>query len=86
MRESIELKAQYTVSELAELAGMSRKAMRRTLVQGGVPIEGRGARVPGRVWVSDLQEHMPKLWESLVSLAAARRSDPGDAGPPWAAV
>lgn len=74
---AFELKATYTVTELAKLAGMSPRAMRRTLEEGGVAVECRGARVPARVWVADLQAHMPRLWESLVTLAeigAAQRS------------
>ena len=91
-RKRIELKAAYSIREIAELSGLSRHQIARILGAAGLKTSrppltdrgGRGVSVAGRrkrwIWASDLKEHLPRLWESLVDLdaawAARRRPEP----------
>ncbi len=59
------LRAVYTVSELAAMAGVSRHRMNRLLVEAGV-LKYRGSRRARTVCLSQLKRGFPDLWDSIV--------------------
>jgi hypothetical protein len=83
---ALEVRAVYTVTELARAAGVSLHVMRQLLEDGGVTLlrAGRHVMVP----LCDIETHIPPLWQSLVAAerlradvragasAAARRNRP----------
>jgi len=68
-REGAQLKAAYSIPELAEMAGMPRGKVRRMLDSNGVQL-----RRNGRVYVvflSALRRALPDLWDSIQDRAIA---------------
>lgn len=65
----MELKAVYSISELARMAGISHQRMRRLLDSGGVQLSQCGANKV--VFLAALREAMPMLWESMIDRASA---------------
>lgn len=65
----MELKSVYKISELAQMAGISRHRMRRLLDSGGVQLANCGSDKV--VLLAALREAMPLLWESLLDRASA---------------
>ena len=68
-----DVKALYKISELCRFAGLSRYRLRRLLEQRGVKCitAGEAPYVP----LSEIQEKIPELWQSLCSAMSARRHD-----------
>jgi hypothetical protein len=64
---TVELRAAYSVPELAGMANIHRHRMRRLLEAGGVEIERNGRSLV--VYQTELEERMPKLWNGIVALA-----------------
>lgn len=65
-----QLKAFYTVPELARMAGVSRWTMARRLEVIGVPFRNTGRwRV---VYLADLKRIDPDLWLSITSVESLR--------------
>lgn len=66
----MELKAIYTIAEMAKLAGLSRYRTLRTLESAGV----RTDRLAHRrvVFLADLHDACPALWDSILARRAAR--------------
>lgn len=62
----LEFKAWYTISELAEMAGLSKHVMKRKLEEFDLP----GV---GDVLLVELQDKAPALWKSLVESERLRR-------------
>jgi hypothetical protein len=60
------VKAVYTVTELARLAGISRFRMLRMLISQRVTVVQRGPRRPAVVCLSCLKRAWPDLWDALV--------------------
>lgn len=59
------LKVAYTVTELAQMAGESRRKMLRLLLSNGVKLHKRGAR-GDLVFLSQIRQSFPDLWDSLL--------------------
>jgi hypothetical protein len=60
------LQALYTVGELAEMAGVNEKRMRRFLVRKGLIEEGNGKRgAEAEVELDALVERAPGFWKSI---------------------
>lgn len=72
-REETELKAWYTVPELARMAGTTRDDMRRTLRRTGVTIRTEGRT--GRVLLSELRRVAPDIWQSILLVQRFRDGD-----------
>jgi excisionase family DNA binding protein len=64
----MELKAVYTVTEIANMAGISHHRTARLLRNGGVELVRTGRNYA--IFLSSIQEAMPKLWESILQRAA----------------
>ena len=60
------LRAVFSVTELAQMAGISRHAMSRMLKATAVPIRRTGHK--RHVFLSDLRIAMPYLWQSMRDL------------------
>ena len=69
-RGALSLRALYTISELAMIAGIHRDAMRRLVVKSGVEtlLSGTKLLVP----LSEIQDRLPELWLSLTRMERAR--------------
>lgn len=52
----------YTVAELAQRIGMSRKSCDRLLVRMGIPMRSGKPRL---VWLSDIQAVAPEMFASI---------------------
>lgn len=75
-RQTFALKIAYSLGELAQMAGMHRRALRTLLRAEGVPIRSHGERHKAYVLLSDLQQ-LPHFWNALLlklGLEAAYRS------------
>lgn len=59
----MEIRAAYSVPQLAAMAGVHRHKVRRLLEAGGVPLFRQGRAMV--VMVEDLAAGMPKLWEGI---------------------
>jgi len=66
----LEVKVLYGVAELGRLAGMSSKKVERVLKNAGVPIHQDGK--VKEVYLSELKEYLPQLWDSLLTRRALR--------------
>ena len=84
--EVLELRALYSVGALARAGGVTCHLLMRLLRANGVRLlnAGRAVLVP----LSEIEEHVPPLWQSLVAAervkadareAARRRADEGAA-------
>lgn len=80
----MDLKAAYSVAELAEMSGLTVNQVGRIAEQSGLCRSvGGGDRVQRSkrwVWLSDLKERCPALWESILdrlSALGARGRDDG---------
>lgn len=60
-----EVKAVYSVRELARAAGLEARAVKRVLAQYDVPIRTVGPR-SAIVCLADLRERFPAFWESIL--------------------
>ncbi len=67
-----DLKTIYRVSELAALAGVSRRAMLSLLAGHGITPLRQGRGKPKYVTISELRSAMPELWESMLLARALR--------------
>lgn len=56
-------KAVYSVGELADMAGLEKRAMARVLTSNGVPFGRTGNRRV--IFLSDLHSAMPELIDSI---------------------
>lgn len=62
----IKLKALYSVTELAALAGLSRHQVRRLMIgRAGLPKPGERKKM--LVPLDSLREAFPALWESILT-------------------
>jgi hypothetical protein len=66
-KEEKPLQAVYTVSELAEMAGLSTRRMRRELDALDVPVRRPKKHRTGRVYLSDLVALAPDLAHSMAT-------------------
>ena len=64
-----EVRAVMTVPELAKLANVSRREMAKLLMAGGVRLFRMGRT--RRVFLAEIRQRMPELWESLCSYQGA---------------
>lgn len=71
-----DLKAAYTVSELAEMSGLSADQIGRIADQAGL-CGNREPRKKRRIWLSELKSRCPELWESILDRLAALRTSGG---------
>lgn len=69
----LEVKVVYGVSELARMCDMSTKKVERVLKGAGVPVKKLGG--VKQVFLSDLKEHLPELWDSIVLRCALNGED-----------
>lgn len=68
-----ELKAAYSVAELAELSGLSADQIGRIADQAGLC----GERAPKKkrwIWLSQLKERCPDLWQSILDRVSAMKA------------
>jgi hypothetical protein len=67
---ALEVRAVYTVAELARVAGVSLHVMRQLLEDGGVTLlrAGRHDMVP----LCDIESRIPPLWQSIVAAERLR--------------
>ena len=70
MARKPELKPYYRLSELAELMDMSRGRALRLLTSVGIQRRRLGGLKV--IFVSDIRDHMPVLWRSIVACEQAR--------------
>lgn len=66
------LRACYTLSELAAMAGISRWRVRRILERGGVEIHRNGS--DRLVYLSAIKRALPDLWDSILDRASAENT------------
>jgi len=64
-----ELKAAYSIPELAEMSGMDRHRVRRMLESNGVELKRSGRAI--LVFTSALRRALPDLWDSILDREAA---------------
>jgi len=64
----MQLKAAYSVPELAEMSGLQVDRVRRMLVSNGVKTERNGRVIV--VYLSQIKRAMPDLWESILDRLA----------------
>lgn len=67
MTRTVELRAAYSVPELAGMANMHRDKLRRLLEAGGIEFDHSGRSLV--VYQAELEDKMPRLWNGMVSLA-----------------
>jgi len=69
-----DLKAAYTVPELAKMMGLSRFQVGRMLTKAGIVTESSGAK--RWVWISELKRRAPEAWASMLDrISAAQHAD-----------
>lgn len=56
----------YCTSELAEMCGASYEQMRRLLKQTPLWKQGFGGKVKRQFWLTDIQNTVPQLWDSIM--------------------
>ena len=80
-RKTIELKAAYSLKELAEFCRLPRRVLARILKKEGMKLEGRRGE---KQWIfaADLKEQVPRVWESMVDLQTAQRGATRQRGSP----
>ena len=69
-RGALSLRALYSISELASVAGVHRHVMRRLVLGSGVRFVSTGRKL--LVPLSEIQDRLPDLWQSLLRLERAR--------------
>ena len=67
----LNLRAAYTVPEIAALFGWSTRRARRMLQKLGILRQPGGPRSSYYVYLGDLKRENPVLWESLMDANAA---------------
>lgn len=72
MPREIELKAVYTVTELARMGNVTTREMRRLLRDAQIPIHRTGRT--GRVKLDDLRRCDPALWASVQLVTRVRNA------------
>jgi hypothetical protein len=70
--ESLEIRALYSIAELARAAGVTTYMLRRALRAAGVDLlrSGRALYVP----LSEIESKIPSLWQSIRRAEQVRRS------------
>jgi hypothetical protein len=64
------LKAVYTVTELARMAGVDKRQLVRRLEHRGVRLDGGGRGWARVVYLASLRAGMPDLWDSILDREA----------------
>lgn len=68
---AVEVRACYSVSEMAELLGIDRKQAFYLLSSRNL-LDSQPGRRKRRVWLSKLEEHAPEIFASLALVEALR--------------
>jgi hypothetical protein len=68
----VKLQAYYTFSELAKLMEISRRRVERLCRNEGLITDRVGNRHV--IWVSDIEEHLPAMFRSLLTCQRARHT------------
>ena len=71
-----ELKAAYSVAELAELSGLSCDQVSRIVDQTGL-CGDRGPKKKRWIWLSELKARCPSLWSSILDRLSAMKAAEG---------
>jgi len=66
------LKASYTVKELAEMAGLSKRQMSYRLRQGGLLPKGK-PRCKVHISLGTFRHAFPDLWSDMVMMARIKK-------------
>ena len=69
---ALEVQALYSIPALARVANVTQQTLRRVLAKNGVEIigSGRARYVP----LSEIQQRIPALWESIKTAEALRQA------------
>ena len=60
----------YTLGQLSKLSGILKPTLKRTLFALGIEMHMLTSRGPTIIWLSDIAEAHPKMWNSLAKAAA----------------
>lgn len=70
-----QIKPIYTIKEIAEMLKMPKKQARDTLIKLNVPLHATGKQGKLLIFLSELQENAPNLWQSLLAAQTQQISE-----------